>query len=575
MKPEWHRLFIQHPIVFNVLLCVFSWCVLGVDYQSNDDYVIASLLSNAELYADAHVLFVNPLLTSFLQVLEQVSGRFSVWGVFLVLCNLLAGCLLWGIVSRRVCENGIDELKGVILLLLWCVFMVRFYAVIQFTQTAFLMSFAGVVCCLWGQSNVWARYFLGGFLCIIGGMIRFDAALICYLFWLLGLCFVYVQDSTKPECGKQVITFIFALFISVWGGLWGDAAHRQSLGWDVVEWNQARSAISDTTAVRKASDFEAEKYRVYENDLKMIQTFSHADLSVFRQEYLERILKARDGECFFQKLFTRFQKAMSLWSMEKLVELSICWLFIVVCGGLVMVSKNRKWGVGVLGGMLGLLMILASIERLFPRVVYPIVFIACLMLLLMGDRMQISRGLKFGISATFVVLAFIFLMFGLMIEGAWSSPKEGPEQMRGSSELAQFIKSHSDHLFFVQQIDLTIDHFVSPHSPFHDAGISTLPNVLSLGGWHFHLKTQSLKRSQMGCDDIKSLCNDKVLIVCLSSGADRLAYDREYLGMLCKHLELHEGIRPIPELVREVQGIRFYRLSQKNSSAEKFLPRNR
>lgn len=565
MKPEWYRLFIQHPIVFNVLLCVLSWCVLGVDYQSNDDYVIASLLSDAEQYADAHVLFVNPLLTSFLQVLELVSGRFSVWGIFLVLCNLVAGCLLWGIASRKICENGLDEFRGMILLLLWCVFMSRFYAVIQFTQTAFLMSFAGLVCCLWGQSNIWGRYFLGGFLCIMGGMIRFDAALICYLFWLLGLCYVYVQDSAKLECGKQMLTFILALLISVGGLLWGDAAHRKSLGWDVVEWNQARSAISDTTAIRKASDFEAEKYCVHENDLKMIQTFSHADLIVFSQEYLERILKARDGECLSQKLLTRFQKAMSLWSIEKLSELSICWLFIVVCGGVVMVFKNRRWGMVVLGAMLGLLMILASIERLFPRVVYPIVFIACLTLLLMGDGIQISRGLKSWISGTFVVLAFIFLMFGLMIEGAWSSPKEGPEQMRGGSELAQFIKSHSEYVFFVQQIDLTIDHFVTPHSPFLDAGISTLPNVLSLGGWHFHLKTQSRKRSQMGCDDIKSLCNDKVLIVCLSSGADRLTNDREYLGMLCKHLELHEGIRPLPELVRVVQGIRFYRLLQKNS----------
>lgn len=565
MKPEWHRFLIQHPIVFNVLLCMLSWCVLGVDYQSNDDYVIASLLSDAEQYADAYVLFVNPLLTSFLQVLEQVSGRFSVWGVFLVLCNLVAGCLLWGIVSRRICENGMDELRGVILLLLWCVFMARFYAVIQFTQTAFLMSFAGLVCCLWGQGNVWVKYFLGAILCIIGGMIRFDAALVSYLFWGVGLCVVNVQNLARGECGKQVITFIVALLISVGALQWGDAEHRKSLGWDVVAWNQARSAISDTTAIRKVSDFEAEKYRVYENDLKMIQSFSHADLSVFSQEYLERILKARDGECFSQKLYVRFQKAMSLWGVEKLSELSICWLFIVVCASVVVFSKNRKWGLGVLGGMLSLLMMLASIERLFTRVVYPIFFMACLMLLLMGDRVRMTKGLKAWINGVLVASAFVFLMIGLMLEGAWSSPKEGPEQMRGSNELAQFMDSHTDHIFFVQQIDLTIDHFVSPHSPFLDARISTLPNVLSLGGWHFHLKTQSLKRRQMGCAGIKSLCNNKVLIVCLSSGANRLAYDREYLGMLCKHLELHEGISPIPELVREVQGIRFYRLLQKNS----------
>ena len=60
-----------------------AWSLVGVAYQSNDDLVIASVLDGwgDPSYADAHVIFVNPLLTGLLLKAAPVLGGVSVWPV--------------------------------------------------------------------------------------------------------------------------------------------------------------------------------------------------------------------------------------------------------------------------------------------------------------------------------------------------------------------------------------------------------------------------------------------------------------------------------------------------------------
>ena len=74
---RWVSLFpLLHPVWFNLLLLVLAWSLVGVAYQSNDDLVIASVLDGwgDPSYADAHVIFVNPLLTGLLSLAGCPSG---------------------------------------------------------------------------------------------------------------------------------------------------------------------------------------------------------------------------------------------------------------------------------------------------------------------------------------------------------------------------------------------------------------------------------------------------------------------------------------------------------------------
>lgn len=173
-----------HPVWFNLLLLVLAWSIVGVAYQSNDDLVIASVLDGwgDPSYADAHVIFVNPLLTGLLLKVAPVLGGLSVWPVFLALATLSSGAAIFTMLTAHARKARRYDFNTLVLLLVWLLIMPGFYAALQFSHAAFLTGFTGVLVCLkYGSS--WKGLCTGGFLCVLGSMIRLDAALVCDAFW--------------------------------------------------------------------------------------------------------------------------------------------------------------------------------------------------------------------------------------------------------------------------------------------------------------------------------------------------------------------------------------------------------
>lgn len=139
---RWVALFpLLHPVWFNLLLLVLAWSLVGVAYQSNDDLVIASVLDGwgDPSYADAHVIFVNPLLTGLLLKAAPVLGGVSVWPVFLALATLSSGAAIFTMLTAHARKARRYDFNTLVLLLVWLLIMPGFYAALQFSHAAFLM----------------------------------------------------------------------------------------------------------------------------------------------------------------------------------------------------------------------------------------------------------------------------------------------------------------------------------------------------------------------------------------------------------------------------------------------------
>lgn len=148
---RWVSLFpLLHPVWFNLLLLVLAWSLVGVAYQSNDDLVIASVLDGwgDPSYADAHVIFVNPLLTGLLLKAAPVLGGVSVWPVFLALATLSSGAAIFTMLTAHARKARRYDFNTLVLLLVWLLIMPGFYAALQFSHAAFLTGFTGVLACL-------------------------------------------------------------------------------------------------------------------------------------------------------------------------------------------------------------------------------------------------------------------------------------------------------------------------------------------------------------------------------------------------------------------------------------------
>lgn len=133
-------------------------------------------------YADAHVIFVNPLLTGLLLKAAPVLGGVSVWPVFLALATLSSGAAIFTMLTAHARKARRYDFNTLVLLLVWLLIMPGFYAALQFSHAAFLTGFTGVLACLkYGSS--WRGWCAGVFLCVLGSMVRLDAALVCDAFW--------------------------------------------------------------------------------------------------------------------------------------------------------------------------------------------------------------------------------------------------------------------------------------------------------------------------------------------------------------------------------------------------------
>lgn len=148
MKQVWRwisLLPLLHPVWFNIILLVLAWSIVGVAYQSNDDLVIASVLDGwgDPSYADAHVIFVNPLLTRFLLMIAPFWADCPSGRCFWPLLRCPAGAAIFTMLTAHARKARSYDFTTLVLLLVWLLIMPGFYAALQFSHAAFLVGFTG------------------------------------------------------------------------------------------------------------------------------------------------------------------------------------------------------------------------------------------------------------------------------------------------------------------------------------------------------------------------------------------------------------------------------------------------
>lgn len=561
-----------HPVWFNLFLLAMAWSIAGVAYQSNDDLVIASVLDGwgDPSYADAHVIFVNPLLTGLLLKLAPVLGGLSVWPVFLALATLGSGAAIFTMLTGHARKARRYDFNTLVLLLVWLLIMPGFYAALQFSHAAFLVGFTGVLVCLKHGSSSWAGIGAGSFLCVLGSMIRLDAALVCDAFWgaILLACSL---DGFKPSLEKLRarkrlwLTLACVLAVSLGLNEYNKHAHRSILeGCDVAAWNQARAVLSDTSPIRPEKEYQCEEYGVFSNDIRMVRMFTNCDMDVFNTGYLERLLLARDGSEFWPRAWARGEKALQLFSWNSIVDLLPCWiLFGLACR----VSWRRGNSAALLwcvGGLLVLILLyMASIDRLYFRVVYPTFLIAGLCLL-WSEKYRPIR-IKWTGKGAVTGGVPIFCAFAVSLSQAcaavWEANMESFSPDAGRL-LCERVDREPDSLFCVQMSGGTIDDLAPGQSVFQKAWSCSRKNVVTLGGWNFPLKPVQRKLREMGWEGQSSLnlCRDNVYIVCLTPQGDVSGMDGKFFEMLSRHIRQQHGVRTAWHLDENIRGVRVYRL---------------
>ena len=289
----------------------------------------------------------------------------------------------------------------------------------QFTKTAGLASVAGIIAIMYAFENKkwnWGILVLGGFLTVMGSMIRFESfGLALILMCILGLSellhklilYKYNSEERIRNCFGYVSAFVVILCI-VAGTKYVDFKAYESK----PEWNKIREFNARTTVLL---DYGFPSYNEYaedyarlgltENDMHMFSSWNFADMDFFTIELLDKMIEIKekyevpfgidDLKYFFRDNVKRF-----------FTEKSFCAFLIVLFLWFVLCRKNYVVVIGTLFVTLGLNLYFQYLGRILVNRVDVVIWLACLCVIVYaaGDCLLTQKNERLLISLAGVLI---------------------------------------------------------------------------------------------------------------------------------------------------------------------------
>lgn len=285
------------------LLLVILFC--DMKYEVSDDYIVDAVLSGAFGGGyDAHLLFSNIIYGYFLKFLYTYTSGISWYFVCQIIWCFLA---LWAI-TFVLLEHNQNRMGMILSLLTVSILSDDLYILVQFTKTASVLLFAGGVLFLhgiWSEKRRKLPMIFGGFLFLVGSLIRFWCIYYCLAFLLLAFLRMAYKRRKEETVQKQLIGNFLACILLVAGAFCLYAA-------DAAIWNHTdgyrdyrilNATRADVTDVQ-SHEYETIKAQVQamgldETDQKMFESWNFLDRSIYDDDTLHayaEIKKDAHGE---------------------------------------------------------------------------------------------------------------------------------------------------------------------------------------------------------------------------------------------------------------------------------------
>ena len=230
------------------LVYIFAvWKVTGLYFETNDDRVIAEILSGTLTgRPEAHTVFLNYFLSCLLSLLYHVSGQISWYGCMFVLCHFaIYAALLYSIWPQKKSVLEYIFCIGIVC----CFSLVNIYltSVVQFTSTAALLAVTGYVCLIL-QKDFKRGWWFFFFFELAAFLLRSEAMLMVLPvggYAYAGLCLADQSIGKREQCqkiGRVILSIGIVVVIGFLGNLIG--YHGKEWG-AYTRFNKARAELFD------------------------------------------------------------------------------------------------------------------------------------------------------------------------------------------------------------------------------------------------------------------------------------------------------------------------------------------
>lgn len=229
-----------------LVLIGFVLGTTGCYFETNDDRYITAILSGVITGSpDAHVTYVNYLLTFPLAFLYQLTVKVPWYGGMLLFFQwLIYASILYSAYSR--CRKWFHVVS--VTAAAGCFFLAYYYLVgaIQYTSTAVLLALAGYACLLL-QEDKKAGFGFFGCLNLLGFLLRSKAMLMVQPLGLAAVLVAMVGEKAEWKVrSRQLLSMAAGLGLILCLGTIGTAIGYHGEAWkSYQQFNDMRTAMSD------------------------------------------------------------------------------------------------------------------------------------------------------------------------------------------------------------------------------------------------------------------------------------------------------------------------------------------
>lgn len=282
-------------IIINLFLLIFYISFYKIHYETLDDGALSSIISGFYGENDAHAIFINYVLASFLKILYLVCQTvpwYGIFEIFVCFCSMVAiNYFLFMTISSK---------SNIPLVIVFDFFVAyELYVNLQFTKTSGIASTSGILIILlftlFKKRSV-LGIILGFVLSIIGFCYRsnmfFISLLLCSTFGVLFL--LRNKEFDKKDFFKRLVSCMLSLLVlfAFIGALFVIDKNQYSSS----EWKYAQEKYKSLQIIADYNSYNFDKQKLENNgvnlddiDLQMLKRWMFGDDEVFPLDTLKKI----------------------------------------------------------------------------------------------------------------------------------------------------------------------------------------------------------------------------------------------------------------------------------------------
>lgn len=493
LKKKWNNsaaLRLLGSALLNALVLACMLLIVAPGFESNDDQTLAAFVDGQMAVKDAHIPYMNYVLTNLLKAIYTAGGDSLPWFTLLQYALLFAGftALGWIFFERlRAWQGALVSIAVLVLI------GVDSYTIISYTKTAAVCTVCGLALMLHAMEFMpRGRRALpltaGAVLTLFGAMLRFMEFLPCAaLMSVLGLRYIWGVLAGKERAKKagEIVRYIlpFAAVLLLAAGLYAfDGAV-----WSRGDWGVYRSFDGSRIAL---TDYGVPDYgdmpEVYdglgltENAAELLGGGNYYDPDVFTKETMDALCEARDelrpapglGECLGRLLDTC---ALRFFEHPPVYLLLLVFMLWLACGE----HDLRGWFTFAAGLGLFCLFYIYLIRRgryLIDRVDMGLFMSVITVMLWTLDKKRFDNERVLGAA---VLAGALFLSFWYSRSGYRFGKYSVLEDKSPYKQAVDTLLADGEHLYLckVDPLDKAI------YSAFETAPDGYWDRIILMGGW--------------------------------------------------------------------------------------------